>query len=113
MSVIIIVYRIQIALELERRAEIQRKKRNAVHRLEAAAAAEKKAMHSYRFPEDQANDNLEAGQLSSWLVLGLTVPAVNIFIDQHIAGLLKKDAKYIYNQVCVILGNHSRISMTN
>ena len=96
-------------MELERRAEIQRKKRNAIRRLEAVAAAEKKAMHSHRFPEDHANDNLEAGQLSSWLVLGLTVPAVNIFLDQRIVGLLKKDSKYSYAKVCAILGKHSMI----
>ena len=93
-----IIY-IKLALELERRDEIQRKKRNATRRLEAAVAAEKKAMHSYRFPEDLANDNLEAGQLSSWLVLGLTVPDINIFVDKQIATLLRKDVSYNYNKV--------------
>ena len=88
-------------MELERREEIQRKKRNTTRRLEAAVAAEKKAMHGYRFPEDLANDNLEAGQLSSWLVLGLTVPDINIFIDHHIATLLRKDPTYNYTQVCM------------
>jgi len=84
---------------MERRAEVDRKRRRLEKRLEAHAAAERKAMYAQRFPEDASNDNMESGQLASWQVLGLAVPDVNIFLDGRIFGKLNSDASFKYDQV--------------
>jgi len=89
----------QLAAELERRADLDRKRRRLEQRLEAHAAAERKAMHALRFPEDASNDNMESGQLASWQVLGLSVSDVNIFLDGRIFGKLSADAAYKYDQM--------------
>ncbi len=49
-------------------------------------------MYSKRFPEDERVDNYETGQLSSWGIIGLKVPDINIFIDnKHAKALTNKD----------------------
>ena len=53
-------------------------------------------MFSNRFDEDEIHDNIDAGQLTSWSIIGLTVPDTNIFLDKQIFNMLRKNEQYRY-----------------
>jgi Ran GTPase-activating protein (RanGAP) involved in mRNA processing and transport len=46
-----------------------------------AVVAERQSLFAKRFPEDDVMDDYEFGQMSSWGIVGLSVPDVNLFIN--------------------------------
>ena len=66
-------------------------------RLNDRALAEKKSLYATRFPEDEMHDNMECGQLTSWQIIGLSIPDVNLYMDKYLYKKMEKDNTYEYD----------------
>jgi hypothetical protein len=83
--------------EEELRAIKVEKKRKAHSKMLAdKAQQEKTSVFSKRFPEDDLIDDYEVGRMSSWGVIGMNVPEINLFLDSSIVKKTLKDDNYSY-----------------